>query len=428
MENFFQIFLDPSNQVYQILIAVFLGVFVGLRREMFFNKEKVVGLMGIRTLPLFTLLGTISTFFDQFIYLPVIFFIGILFFVLIAYYNGVFNLKRYGLTSEVLGLTMFWVGVLVGYQEIFIGIFLTVILSIFAAYKDEFHSFAKKFSLKEWSGSLQLIIVTALILPILPKEAIDPFGIFVPFDLWLLVILISGIGFIGYFLKKYFGGKKSILTTSVLGAMVSSTATTIALAHKSNDIKRNNLLAAGVMISILVMQIRIIIEILIVSSEFYLMFILPLIVMSLVTLFFIAYFYKKDKNKYKEIIKENEEEAEERSPFEIIPSLKFAVIFTIVLFSVYFGRYYLEDFGAYIVTIIASMVDADAIVLSIFKSFESSCVENSFISNIILIAVVVNTLVKILYVYLIGNRKFFKKVSSAIAVVSFVGMIFFLIN
>ena len=107
MESFFSMVLDPSNQIYQILLAVFLGVFVGLRREMFFQKEKIIGLMGIRTLPLFSLLGVISTFFDNFSYLPILFFSGLFIFIIIAYINGVFKLKRYGLTSEILGLIMF---------------------------------------------------------------------------------------------------------------------------------------------------------------------------------------------------------------------------------------------------------------------------------------------------------------------------------
>ena len=107
MDYIFSVLFDPANQIYQILLSVFLGVFVGLRREMFFQKEGISGLMGIRTLQLFTLLGTISTFFSGFDYLPVLFFGGLFIFVLIAYFNGVFNLNRYGLTSELLGLMMF---------------------------------------------------------------------------------------------------------------------------------------------------------------------------------------------------------------------------------------------------------------------------------------------------------------------------------
>ncbi|MCK5588841.1 MAG: DUF4010 domain-containing protein [Candidatus Pacebacteria bacterium] len=424
MEIFFETFLNPSNQIYQILISIFLGVFVGLRREMFFQKEKMIGLMGIRTLPLFALLGTISTFFDDFKYLPVLFFCGLFIFIAIAYFNGVFNLKRYGLTSEILGLIMFWVGVLIGYEKILLAIIITIILAIFSAYKYQFHAFAKDFSFREWSGALQLIIVSALILPLLPKEAIDPFGIFIPFNVWLIVILISGISFIGYFFQKYLGSKKSILVTSFLGAIVSSTATTISLSNKSHETKRINLLAAGIMLSVFVMQLRIIAEIIIISQDFSFKFIAISLSMLLPALFFFSYFYIMDSKKKQRVLKEKVDEV--KSPFEILPALKFAVIFIVILFAVYFGKYFFGDWGAYFAASLASLVDADAVVLSILESFKISKIEIGFVVDIIMIAVVVNTLIKLFYVFVLGNKKLFKKVSPAIFITSLVGFIVFL--
>jgi uncharacterized membrane protein (DUF4010 family) len=183
MENFLSLAFDPGNQIYQLLVAIFLGIFIGLRREMIFQKEGFEGIMGVRTISIFVLLGTISTFFKEYPYLPILTFIGVFIFMIIAYYNGVFNLKRIGLTSELSALIMFWVGVLVGQSQIMLAVILTVIMGIFTAYKKDFHRFAKNFSFKEWSGSLQLLIISAIILPLLPTEAIDPFGIFVPFDI-----------------------------------------------------------------------------------------------------------------------------------------------------------------------------------------------------------------------------------------------------
>ena len=107
MENFLLTLIDPSNQVYQLLIALFLGTFIGLRREMIFQKEKIQGIMGVRTISIFVILGTISTFFKEFPYLPLYTFSGVFIFLVIAYYNGVFNLKKIGLTSELSALIMF---------------------------------------------------------------------------------------------------------------------------------------------------------------------------------------------------------------------------------------------------------------------------------------------------------------------------------
>ncbi|MCD5396939.1 MAG: hypothetical protein LRZ98_02320 [Candidatus Pacebacteria bacterium] len=44
---------------------------------------------------------------------------------------------------------MFLVGVLVGYGEIFLAVLLTIIISIFTAYKSQMHNFARKFAFQE---------------------------------------------------------------------------------------------------------------------------------------------------------------------------------------------------------------------------------------------------------------------------------------
>lgn len=74
---------------------------------MIFQKENIEGIMGVRTISIFVILGTLSTFFKEFPSLPLLTFGGVFIFLLIAYYNGVFNLKKIGLTSELSALIMF---------------------------------------------------------------------------------------------------------------------------------------------------------------------------------------------------------------------------------------------------------------------------------------------------------------------------------
>jgi len=78
--------INLNSQVFQMAFATFLGVLVGLRREMFFQSENIKGIMGIRTLPLLSLLGVVSTFFmDTMPYLPIISFFFVFVFIFIAY-------------------------------------------------------------------------------------------------------------------------------------------------------------------------------------------------------------------------------------------------------------------------------------------------------------------------------------------------------
>ncbi len=58
--------------------------------------------------------------------------------------------------------------------------------------------------------TLQFALVTVVILPLLPDRSLDPFGLLNPFQIWLMVVFISGIGFSGYFLLKILGPSQGI--------------------------------------------------------------------------------------------------------------------------------------------------------------------------------------------------------------------------
>ena len=116
------------------------------------------------------------------------------------------------------------------------------------------------------------------------------------------------------------------------------------------------------------------------------------------------------------------------SPFEIIPSLKFAAFFIIILFAIYFGKKWFGNFGAYIATFLGSFADADAVILSILESFKTAKSDVPFVSKIILIAITVNTLVKIFYSFILGSKEFFKMIFIPILLISALGVFSYFIS
>jgi uncharacterized membrane protein (DUF4010 family) len=84
--------------------------------------------------------------------------------------------------------------------------------------------------------------------------------------------------------------------------------------------------------------------------------------------------------------------------------------------------------GAYFVAFIASFADADAVILSTLESYKKINTDLNFTSIIILIPVVVNTLVKSFYIYILGDKLFFKKTLGAVLAVSILGLITFILT
>lgn len=194
MNEFLLTVFDPSNRFFQIIITVILGVFVGIKGRTLSElgaktDVNTNSIMGIRNSSLFALLGTVVTFFGNIDNFFVIMSGGVFLIIIIAYINGVFKLGLYGINSEISALLMFFIGVLIGNEQVTLAIVIAIFTGISGSYKTHIKKFANTFLLIEWSGMLQLLIITALVLPLLPTVPIDHFGVFVPFDVWFLVIL-----------------------------------------------------------------------------------------------------------------------------------------------------------------------------------------------------------------------------------------------
>jgi len=412
-----------GKYIFILIEAILLGGFLGLQREMIAQKKvQEKSFMGLRTMSMLGLLGAISTFFPEIPMLPIIFFgiIGIL--VAIAYAHGSFQENKIGMTAEFSALLTFWIGVLVGKNQIILAILITIFLAAINTYRESLHNFAKTLKEKEWQGAFQLLLFSGAVLPFLPKETIDPLGVFNPFKIWLLVLIISGMGFVGYFLIKYLGSKGGIPIMSFLGAITSSTATTIALSEKSKNWGMANLLASGIMIAQSVMLLRII-GILYFLGETKTNIYIPLTIMSITGFGWAFYFFLKKETKQ---TTENFEQKNIQSPFQIMPAIKFGIFFTGILFAITLGKIYFGETGVYITAFFSGIIDVDATILSSLEAIKNQTLSLKTAETAIILTIIMNTLIKIGYTGFLGTKTLTKKIAIAITSVTIVGGISFL--
>jgi len=411
-----------SQPIFKFLIAALLGAFLGLRREIDaqkFSREK--NFAGLRSTILLAAIGAISTFFSI-KFLPIIFFAAILILIAISHAHGSFVEKKIGITTELSALLIFWIGVLVGENQQILAILLTIFLAVLNAFKKNLHKFAKNLTPIEWTGALQFLILSGAVLPFLPQNPVDPFGILVPFKIWLLVILISGIGFLGYFLIKYFGARGGIPLLAFLGSTVSSTAVSMSLAAQSRKFFSPEIFAMGIFIALGTMQMRVVGEIFLLGgAQFFDQFLLVPFSMSVSSFLVAFYFFKKKvRTKIKPEIKIEQ-------PFEILPALKFGAIFVLVLFAIAIGQKFFGDSGVYAASFFSGFIDVDAIVLSSIESVRLGEIPLPVAQNSIAISLFINTLVKIFFVATLGSKKLMQKIFGGVFFTTAVGGIFFLL-
>src|SRR5207244_11180036 len=88
--------------------------------------------------------------------------------------------------------------------------------------------------------TLKLAVVSIIILPLLPNrglklEGFEYLEVLNPQKIWLFVVLVTGIAFLGYVSAKVVGPGRGIAITGLLGGIVSSTAVTISMAERSHE-------------------------------------------------------------------------------------------------------------------------------------------------------------------------------------------------
>jgi uncharacterized membrane protein (DUF4010 family) len=148
--------------------------------------------------------------------------------------------ERTGITTELAGVATFLLALTAatpslksGFQ---IAIALAVLIAVFLEAKQRLqHLLREQINETEFNATLGFVTVVLVVYPILPMGVFGPYMFFSPRQVWMFVILISSISYIGYFLEKFLGAEKGLVYTSVLGGLASTTAATLNFARMSKE-------------------------------------------------------------------------------------------------------------------------------------------------------------------------------------------------
>ncbi|MCX8115332.1 MAG: DUF4010 domain-containing protein [Burkholderiaceae bacterium] len=140
-----------------------------------------------------------------------------------------------GTTTVIAALTVFGLGALNYYGEPALAVALGVGMTALLYFKAELEGTAQKLTARDIRSMLQFGAVSLVVLPLLPNEAYGPYGVLNPFNVWLMVVLVSGVSLAGYVAWRLTLARKGLLLTGVLGGLVSSTATTLVYARHARQ-------------------------------------------------------------------------------------------------------------------------------------------------------------------------------------------------
>lgn len=373
----------------RLALALALGFLVGLERESTKFERMSVIFGGVRTYPIIALFGFGCAWLQRYgvtIMLPVgLVVMGGL--AAIAYITKT-RAGHHGFTSEASALLTFVVGALCLLADVWIAMAIAVVNTVLLSEKAELETYVDSFNKVEFLAVVKFILVTVIILPVLPNREFTEFHLN-PTRVWQVVILVSSIGFVGYFLYKRFGTKVGLWLSGILGGIVSSTATTIAvgrIAQKSPE-HLGMALQAAILASSM-MYLRILVLIMVINPSY-----LAVLWWKLVLLFVVGIVLS-----IRSIPEGESEEASAfpnlHNPFEVRPSIAFALMFVVLTIVSQLVEQKLGSTGLLVFSGIVGVTDVSPYILSLLNPSEPA---TRAIIMAILVALMSNTLAKSVY-------------------------------
>ncbi|HEY9169395.1 MAG TPA: DUF4010 domain-containing protein [Lutibacter sp.] len=415
--------LTEFDFVIRMLVTAGIGFVLGLEREYSQYAQKVEIFAGLRTFMLVALLGFLTAFlgteFSNWIFIAG--FLSVVCIVAISYWVTS-NKGNIDGTTEFAIIFTFLLGGLVFTGNINLSLAITVITVVLLSLKVTLRSIIGQITQTELFAFVRFVVIALLILPFLPNEFYGPYEVINPREVGWVIVLTSGIGFVGYILMKFLGTNRGILLTSILGGMVSSTLVTFTFSKKSKEnpqLSQNY--AVGIFAAATIMVLRIFLLVFIFNKMMLIQLAIPLLIILITAFGITLFFYNSNFGKPQTIDK-----IVLGDPLNIKNAVFFGVFYTGILLLVSYANEVYGTSGIYISSAISALTDIDAIAISVSK-LGGNTMNTLFAQNAILIATLSNTIVKIGIAVFTGSQKLKKYVLVGYGFIFIAGIIGFLV-
>lgn len=367
MENLYE-FL-PKELVNFILVTLF-SLLIGLsQRRISLKREGETTLFGTdRTFTFIGILGYLLYILDpegMKLFMGGGLILGIL--LGINYYVKQSQFHVFGVTTIVIALITYCIAPIVSTQPSWFYLMVIVTVLLLTELKHTFTELAQRMKNDEMVTLAKFLAISGIILPMLPKEPFIPGIDLTPYSVWLATVVVSGISYLSYLLKRYVFHESGVLVSGIVGGLYSSTATISVLARKSKKALPEDVpeYAAAMLLAVSMMFLRFLILIFIFSKEVFQTVLPYLLIMSLVAAAAgtFIHFRKKKKDKASDV----PEEEDSSNPLEFKVALIFAGLFVIFTLLTHYTLIYAGTGGLTVLSFIAGLSDITPFILNLIQ-------------------------------------------------------------
>lgn len=354
--------LSAPRHLEAFVTSLAIGLLIGLERERRSSSKA-----GLRTFALVAMLGTLAGLLSQkadsgWILAAGLLAIGAM--IIAAYVNQPDDAGDPGTTSVVALLVCYCLGAAVWFGYGTLAVMLGIATTILLYFKAELHGISHRLTSKDLISILQFAVLSFVILPILPDRGFGPYNALNPYQVWLMVVLISGVSLAGYAALRLAGPQHGAPVMGFLGGLVSSTATTVVFSrHARSQVTPARTAMVVILLASLMVLIRLTVIAAVVSPA-----ILPPLAKVLsgglvLGLAVAAHGWHRLEATGELPV------PEVRNPTEIRTALGFGTLYAVVLFCAAWLSDVAGAKGMYAVALVSGLTDVDTITLSSLRLF-----------------------------------------------------------
>ncbi len=388
--------------LFAFVATVLFGFVIGLEVHSYRRAQNQdLGFGTTRTLTLLAVLGFALAALDPTLELFAVGLLALAILLALQYYDRL-KAGEQSLLPALIALLTYPLGPIALAQPVWLLIIYVVVVLLLLSEKPHIRRFSDVFRSTETVTLAKFLIMAGLVLPMLPDRQIAPFVSVTYSQLWLAVIVVSGISYLSYLAQTYFIPKGGVLLTGVLGGLYSSTATTVVLSRRAHDAPSGHrLFGAAIVLATAMMYLRLMALILILghlAAAWRL--VLPFTVLAGVSALVAWLLYRRSTDPSGPVAGSPEPV---RHPLEFSTALLFALLF--VLFAA-LTQFVVTGYGAsglHLLSFAVGFSDIDPFILSLLEGkFQ---VSNAAIVGAIVIASGSNNLLKAAYALVLGRQR-----------------------
>jgi len=397
-----------------IIVAILGGAAVGVERQ--FSGHATgpdARLGGIRT---FTLLGTLAGIagflIEADLLVPAALLVaGALALTVAAYIRA--SRRDIDATTEVAAIVVLGAGVLGGIGHLRLSAALTTLTVLLLAEKPRLHGLVARLDEPTLLAAARFAVMSVVILPLLPPGPFGPDPGFRPRELWMVVLLFSGMSFVGFIAQKLTGAAGYPLT-GLLGGLVSSTSVTLAFARLSTSHHQQEAhLATGAVAASTVLFARVAVAVAVLDAT-----LLPVLARYLAAPFAVAILSLALS--WRSLRGSKAGPSKLKNPLQFRAAIEMALLFQGVLFGVFHIREWIGNAGLLASGFVLGLTDVDALTMSMTRSVSSGTTIDAACRAIVM-GIVANSLMKAGLAITIGKGRFRWQAGAALLLMAAAG-------